>query len=191
MQLEELIRNRRSYRALEPTEITKELIEETAKLAQLAPSCFNNQPWRYIFVYERETLTELHRALSKGNEWAKAASMIIVVFSRKDFDCDLKKNDIRYYQFDTGMATAFMILRLTELGLVAHPIAGFSADETKTILGIPEDMKVITWVIVGKKSEAETLPDFFRDHQKKSEKERPARKELEEFVFFNKYTNTT
>ena len=96
MQLEELIRERRAYRALKPTGITKEMIQETAKLAQLAPSCFNNQPWRYIFVYKPEILTELHGALSSGNEWVKSASMIIVVFSRKDFDCDLKKNNIRY-----------------------------------------------------------------------------------------------
>lgn len=189
MQLKKLIQKRRAYRALEPTEITKEMIKETAKLAQLAPSCFNNQPWRYIFVYEPETLIELYRALSSGNEWAEAASMIIVVFSKRDFDCELKKNDIRYYQFDTGMATAFMILHLTELGLVAHPIAGFNADKTKAILGIPEDMKVITWIIVGKKSE--TIPDFFKDHQKKSEKERPTRKELDKFVFFNKYGYTS
>ena len=48
------------------------------------------------------------------------------------------------------MATAFIILRATELGLVAHPIAGFDEDKVKEILGIPDDRRVITLVIVGK-----------------------------------------
>jgi hypothetical protein len=51
--------------------------------------------------------------------------MIIAVFSQKDLDC-IRRGGREYYLFDTGMATAFMILRAMGLGLVAHPIAGFN-----------------------------------------------------------------
>ncbi len=184
MTFENLVNKRRAYRALEPVEITTDLIEETAHIAQLAPSCFNKQPWRYIFVYEKNILTALqNEGLSKGNKWAKAASMIISVFSRIDMDCVI--GDRQYYLFDSGMATAFLILHLTNQGLVAHPIAGFDPVKVKDILNIPDEMHLITLIIVGKKSNK--IPDFFKDYQKKSEVERPARKPLNEFIYMNKY----
>lgn len=184
MAFENLVQMRRAYRALEPVEITQELIEETARIAQLAPSCFNNQPWKYIFVYEKDILVKLqNECLTKGNQWAKAASMIIAVFSRVDLDCVIEER--QYYLFDLGMATAYLILYLTEQGLVAHPIAGFNPIKVKELLDIPDKMHLITLIIVGKKTNI--IPDFFKDHQKKSEVTRPSRKPLNEFAYMNKY----
>ena len=119
--LKELLEKRRAYRSLKPLEVTDELIEDLALCAGLAPSCYNKQPWRYIFVYEEEQLKKLQDALAGGNAWAKKASLLVGVFSRKDFDCIVK--DREYYLFDTGTATGFLLLRATELGLVAHPMA--------------------------------------------------------------------
>jgi nitroreductase len=50
---------------------------------RLAPSCFNNQPWRLVFVSEPEVLDKLHETLSGGNAWARAGSLIIAGFSPK------------------------------------------------------------------------------------------------------------
>lgn len=183
MDVEEAINKRRAYRSLEPVKITDELIQDLAEKAQLAASCFNNQPWRYIFVYEPEMLERLHEALSQGNEWAQKASMIIAVISKKEYDCVIR--DRLYYQFDTGMATENLILRATELGLVAHPIAGFSPKKTREILGIPDDTEVITLVIVGKHSKK--INPVLSEKQVEAEKQRPKRMPLENFVYKNKY----
>lgn len=183
MEVNEAIRERRAYRALEPIKITQGIINSLAESARIAPSCFNNQPWRYIFVFDPEVLKNMYSALSTGNEWARLASMIIVVFSKKENDCMIK--DREYYLFDTGMATAFIILRATELGIVAHPIAGFSPKKTREILGIPNEMNVITLVIVGKHS-SEINP-LMTQQQIEVEKERPERLKIEEFVYLNKY----
>jgi nitroreductase len=109
--------------------------------------------------------------------------MIIAVFSRKESDCVIK--DRVYYLFDTGMATAFVILRATELGLVAHPIAGFSEKKAKEILDIPENMRLITLVIVGK--HRHDMRDVLSEEQKASERRRPERLPSEKFVFHNSY----
>ncbi|MDH5744469.1 MAG: nitroreductase family protein, partial [Candidatus Aminicenantes bacterium] len=61
------IGERRAYRSLVPIEITEDLIEDLAHSAQLAPSCFNNQPWRFVFIREPEMLKKMHDALSQGN----------------------------------------------------------------------------------------------------------------------------
>jgi len=184
MTVEEAIEKRRAYRSLEPVDISIELIRDLSEKAKLAPSCFNNQPWRFVFVKDKEILEKLHGALSKGNEWARAASMIIAVFSKKDLDCDLHGRE--YYLFDTGMAVAFLILRATELGYVAHPIAGYREDKVKKILGIPEEMKVITLIIFGRHSEE--LSPVLLDKQKRDEQERPERLPMEKFSFLDMYT---
>ncbi len=185
MIFKDLADNRRAFRSLKQVDITPELIENAARVAQLAPSCMNNQPWRFVFVYDKGVLTELqNNCLTRGNAWGKASSLIIAVFSKIDLDCVIK--DRQYYLFATGMATAYLILHLTDIGLVAHPIAGYDPEKTKELLNIPDEYQLITLVIVGKKSN--TIPDFFKDHQKKSEVERPKRKNLDEFVFMNKYS---
>ncbi len=183
MKIKEAIQKRRAYRCLEEVEITEELAKDLAECAQLAPSCFNNQPWRFVFVYSKQVLQELFKALQKGNEWAYSASMIIAVFSRKDLDCLIKERE--YYLFDTGMASAFMMLRATELGLVAHPIAGYREEQVREVLGIPEDMAVVTLIVVGKHSEI--INPVLSEKQIESEEMRPQRIPLEKFAFTDRY----
>jgi len=183
MDVKEAIEKRRAYRSLESTEITEELVRDLAHSAQVFCSCFNNQPWRYVFVYDSEVLKKMHSALSQGNEWAQDASMMIAVFSKPEFDCII--GDRKYHLFDTGMATAALILRATELGLVAHPIAGFNPKKAKEVLGIPDEMEVITLVMVGRHSE--TISPVLSDKQVEAEKNRPERLALEKFVYINSF----
>jgi nitroreductase len=157
MDVIEAVKERRAFRSLDSVEITDELIKDLASSAQLAPSCFNNQPTRFVFVYAPDALEKMHDALSRGNEWVHSASLIIAVFSK----------------------------RATELGLVAHPIAGFSPKKTKEILGIPEEYKVITLVNVGKHSE--TISPVLSEKQVEWEKKRPERFPLEKILYLNKY----
>ena len=185
MDVKEAINKRRAYRSLKDAEITEELIRDLAECAGLSASCFNKQPWRFIFVHDREILKKMHGALSKGNEWIHYASLIVAVFSQKDMDCKMKDGR-HYYQFDTGMATAFLILRATELGLVAHPIAGFNQEKAKEILGIPDEMTLITLVNIGKHSDE--IRDVLSEEQAEIEKKRPERLPFDKFSYINRYT---
>lgn len=183
MDVKEAILKRRAYRAFEPVEITIEILKELAEAAQLTPSCMNNQPWRYVFIKEKDQLQNMMEALMPNNViWGKKASLIIGVFSKPKNDCIIKERI--YYLFDTGMATAFIILRATELGLVAHPIAGFNEEKAKKIMNIPDEMRLITLLICGKKSDQ--VPSDFLDYMKTQETERPARKPIEELIFYEK-----
>ena len=183
MDVKEAINKRRAYRSLVPVEITSDLIKDLAESARLSPSCFNNQPWRFIFVRDSGVLAFMHEALSSGNKWAFDASMIIVVFSRKEDDCMIKGRI--YHQFDCGLAAGFLILRATELGYVAHPIAGYSPKKTRAILGIPDEFDVITLIIFGKHSDS--ISAVLSDKQKASEKRRPRRKGIDKIAYIDKY----
>lgn len=183
MNVYEAIEKRRAYRSLDAVRITDELIKDLASYAQLAPSCFNYQPWKFVFVYDKDILVKMREALSKGNEWVYAASLIIAVFGKKEDDCNTQGRE--YFLFDIGQASAFLQLRATELGLVAHPIAGFSESKVKEIRGIPDEYKVITLINVGKKSD--TISHILSEKQVEWEKNRPERKPLTDFVFKNKF----
>ena len=183
MELKEAIDTRRAYRSLRPVEVSDSAIKELAAAASMAPSCFNNQPWRYVFVRDKNVLRALQGAMSKGNEWTSLASMVVAVLSKPELDCKIRERE--YYQFDTGMATAFMILKATELGLVAHPIAGFSPKKVKDVLGIPEDMMLITLVIVGQRNEE--IDPLLDEGQRDREKTRPGRYPFEMFAYMDRY----
>ena len=178
----EAIEGRRAYRSLDPVAITKNLIKDLARSASLAPSCFNYQPWRFVFVKDPEVLKKIHGNLSKTNRWVERASMLVAVYSREDDDCKVKGR--YYHQFDIGMAVGLLMLRATELGLVAHPFAGFKEKAVKGILGIPEEYQLIALVAVGKK--ADVLHDLLTDDQKEAESKRPERKAFEEFAHIDR-----
>ena len=182
MSVKETIEKRRAYRSLDPVEITRDLIEDLAEMAKIAPSCAKKQPWQFVFVYDKEVLKKLFTVLSEGNKWVEKASMIVGVFSNPENDCIIGER--LYYLFDTGMATAFLILRATELGLVVHPIAGFKETPAKEILGIPRDMRLITLIIIGKHSEI--INPVLSDSMKLGEKQRPPRKSIDEFIYIDK-----
>ncbi len=179
----EIIEKRRAYRSLESVNIDKNLVRDLATAASLSASCFNKQPWRFVFAFDKDVLSRLQGVMNQGNEWTKAASMIIAVVSQKDMDCQVKERE--YYLFDTGMATAFLILRATEMGLVAHPIAGYDEGKAKKILGIPSDMTLITLVNIGK----HIMPpnSLLNEKQVAGEKERPERLPLSEIMRMNRF----
>jgi nitroreductase len=183
MNVIDAINTRRAYRSLAPAEITEELVRDLARCAQLAPTCFNNQPARFVFVWDPQMIEKMKPVFNKGNAWCHADSLIVAVFTEKQADCVIR--DREYYLFDTGMQTAFLILRATELGLVAHPIAGYDPAAVRKILGIPERMTIITLVNVGR--HAETVSSVLSPQQVEWEKNRPERLPLEHVVFFNCY----
>jgi nitroreductase len=179
MEVVEAIEKRRAYRSLDPVEITDDMVKELARCANLAPSCNNFQPERFVFVYSKEMLEKMKPVFNRGNEWCHAASLMIAVFSEKKLDCIIK--DREYYLFGTGMAVGFLMLRATEMGLVAHPIAGYKPDMVKEVLGIPAENSVITIILVGKKSP--NISTVLSPDQVDREKKRPERLPLEKFAF--------
>jgi len=183
MDVEHAIQKRRAFRSLDPESLSKQDLHQLEIAIQLAPSCFNNQPWRFVFVTDEEKRKEMQKVLSKGNEWAYHASLYVAACARKDDDCVIY--DREYYLFDTGLATGFLVLRATELGFVAHPIAGYSPKKTREILKIPDDMQVITLVIIGK--HRDSIRGELSEKQIEAEKRRPERKPIEEIIFYNKY----
>ncbi len=185
MDVKTAIEKRRAYRSFEPVEITDDMVKDLAGCANLSASCFNSQPWRFVFVKGKDALERVFTTISKGNVWASTASMIIAVFSKKEMDY-VATDGRDYYKFDTGIAVATLILRATELGLVAHPIAGYDPQKAKELLGIPQEYDLITLINVGKK--AAVMNPVLSDKQKAGEDIRPERLPLEKIYSIDAFS---
>jgi len=128
--------------------IARPMLETLLQAAILAPSCANNQPWRFVVIDEEPILSRVKEHLSGGNYWAKLSPCIVAVVSRADLDCQIP--DGRTYNlFGCGLASMNLMLQATELGLIAHPIAGFKQAPIKDLLNIPSDYTLITLIILG------------------------------------------
>lgn len=180
MEVHDAILTRRAKRALGPKQVGQEQLSALVEAMRLSASCSNNQPWRVVVCRSPEALAKARSALSKGNAWATRAPVIMVISARLDDDCHGMSDKRDYYLFSSGLAVGQMLLRAIDLGMIAHPIAGYDPLVLKRELGIPEDYMVITMVIIGYLDNDASL---LSDKQRAIELARPERKPVGENFF--------
>ncbi len=158
------IYQRRSYRAISPKKIESRIVDSLMEAANYAPSCFNKQPWRYISVQSEEGLKKVQKGLNSGNSWAARAPLFILVCTQDDLDCKL--DDGRHYaEFDTGMSVFSLLIQAQKEGLIGHPLAGYDQELLKKEFSIPEEIRLLTVLVLGYKGEDDAL----NERQLKSE----------------------
>ena len=180
----DLLQTRRSFRALAEDKLPTDVVERLMTAATLAPSCSNNQPWRFLLAQSEGALAKVHEHLTRGNYWATRAPLIVLVVTNPDFDC--KANDDREYAlFDTGMGVFSMLVQAEKEGLYAHPMAGFNAAKMREAFGIQDPYKLVTVIAVG--YPAGDISMLNEKHQE-AEKSPRSRKPLNEVVFHDEWT---
>ncbi|SHJ08876.1 nitroreductase family protein [Parasporobacterium paucivorans] len=170
------IKERWSARALAPGRIDREEVFALLEAARYAPSCFNEQPWRFVLADEEGSLDRMRGILTESNQrWANKAPVLILIVSKKTFNHNGKDN--YWHMFDAGTAWGYLSLEAWRRGLVAHPMAGFKREEARDIFNIPQEYDIITVIAVGKHGLKEDLePDL-------QEREHPdTRKEIRELL---------
>ena len=146
--------------------------------ARWAPSCFNEQPWRFLFA-RRDTPSwnTFLALLVEGNQrWARNAAVLVVIVSRRSFE----RNDrtSRTHSFDTGAAWQCLALQGSALGLVVHGMAGFDYEAARINLEVPDTYRVESMIAVGRPGRFEDLDLPLREREQPSDR-RPA----SEFAF--------
>ena len=176
--LHELIKKRESRRVIAPNRpVENEKIQSLLEAARWAPSCSNNQPWRFV-VSQSDSLERVKECLSRGNNWASNAPLIFTVASKPDLDCQITGRD--YYPLGMGLAIENLLLQGIHMGLVMHPIAGFKEKLIKDVLIIPENYRVFALIIAGYPGSPDDVDETI--HEK--EKSPRIRKPLSETVFW-------
>ena len=159
------IKERWSMRAFSEEKIDRDEIMAVIEAATFAPSCFNEQPWRFIIADDDEKLGKMRSILLEGNQiWANSAPVLIAVLSKKAFTYNLKENF--WNMFDTGTAWGYLSLEAHRRGLATHAMGGFSKKRLREVFDIPDEYETICIVALGKPGDKEKLPENLKEREK-------------------------
>jgi nitroreductase len=171
----DLLQTRLGTRAVSPEPLPRDVIDKLVQAAGLAPSCYNKQPWRYLFLSSPEALAKGREVLSEGNRvWAGRAPLLVLAWTRRAEDCVLQDGRA-YHQFDLGLSVMSLMLQATELGLAARPMAGFNAGRAREVFELDEDTEPLVMLAIGRPSQEEGhLPEHYRGAGLRPRERKPA-----------------
>lgn len=171
-----------SPRAMSGESVGADELMTLFEAARWAPSCYNNQSWRFIYATRDsdswDTMFDL--LVDQNKRWCEKAAALIVVVSKETFDFNGKPT--RTHSFDTGAAWMSLALQGSLKGLVVHAMAGFGHEKAREALGIPEGYSVEAMIAVGRPGNADDLPQDLREQEYPK-----GRKKIGEFVMEGRF----
>lgn len=139
--------NRRSIRKYKDKPIEKEKVEKLLRAAMQAPSAANEQPWEFIVVQNKDTLSKLSNMSPYSKMVASCAAAIVLVANTEAFRIQTG------WQQDMGAAAENLLLEAVELDLGAVWLGvATSEDASKFItnfFNLPENIKPFALISVG------------------------------------------
>jgi nitroreductase len=160
VEIDQTIANRWSGRAYDPTRhVNKNQIIALLEAARWAPSCFGDQPWRFI-VWDKSVDANAWQTafdtLAEGNQaWVKNAQVILLVCADTLFGHNQKPN--RWAQYDTGAAAENLCLEATHQGFMAHQMGGFLAEKIQAAFHVPAQFTPMAMISIGYQAEIASL----------------------------------
>lgn len=182
----EIIQERWSPYAFAQQPVEEFRLKAMLEAAGHAPSCFNEQPWMFIFSTcdDNQVFSDYVEFLSESNRvWAKNAYAIIITLARTRFTQSGKPN--RHALYDTGMAVANLTLQALAFDIYIHQMGGFSVEKVRKYFNLSEDIDPVSVMAAGFRGDGENLPP---DILKRDETRRP-RKQVNDYSFRNRIYN--
>lgn len=160
-----LFLNRWSPRAFSADRVNADIIASLFEAARWAPSCYNEQPWFFLYALSSQDLEVYRSILSERNRsWARKAPVLAFVLTATEFRKNRKTN--HWAVFDAGAAWMSLALQARILGLYTHAMAGFDKEKAYELLRIPRDQyTVIAAVAIGYLGNAEELPEELQSRE--------------------------
>jgi len=170
------IKERWSPRAFSEKAVAEEDLMALLEAARYAPSCNNEQPWRFLIATEEDKLSRMREVLDPGNQkWANRAPVLILIAAEKKFLKDGSNN--LWNCFDAGTAWGYLSLEAQKRGLITHGMGGFSAEKAREEFKIPDHYEIITVIAVGYYGKKDQLSEFNQGREHPN-----TRKEIEELL---------
>jgi nitroreductase len=176
----ELIASRWSPRAFDASKsVSNEQVIALLEAARWAPSCFGDQPWRFL-VWNKNTdesaWQQAFDCLADSNKtWVKAAPVLMLVCADTLFGHNQQPN--RWAQYDTGAAAENLCLQASSMGLAAHQMGGFNSDLAREKFNIPAQYTPMAMVAIGYVGDPNQLPEDLKTREL-AERKRKALGEL-------------
>ena len=171
-ELEKLYLTRQSCRSFDETKpIERGLLERICRLALLAPSACNAQPWKlYVATGEKAKKTIKGLQDMGMNKFASAAPAVIVISESKGnlttkMSDAVKKTDFTHN--DIGILTAHLILAAEAAGLQTCILGWRNETKLQKSLSLPKDSKIPHAIVLGYATEGYEI----RAKKRKDEKD--------------------
>jgi nitroreductase len=166
--IHDIIANRWSGRAYDASKpVSKQQIISLLEAARWAPSCFGDEPWRYVVCNKADNMQAWQAAfdcLVPGNQgWAVNAPVLLLICADTVFRANGKPN--KWAPYDTGAATENLCLQAAASDLMAHQMGGFDADKARATFKVPERFQILPMVTVGYQAPAESLSDEVKERE--------------------------
>ncbi len=179
MDLMEAIKGRRSIRKYRSDSIPENVLQQIMEAVRWSPSWANTQCWEMILVKDHEMKSALAHTLTQTNP-ARSAMMeapLVVVLCGKKGVSGFKRGEAAtikgdWLMFDAGIAMQNLCLAAYGLGLGTVVIGLFDHRKAEEILGVPQSVEVVAMTPLGYPA---------------AQGSAPKRKEVSEFVFYEKY----
>lgn len=186
--IHDLIANRWSGRAYDSAKpVNREQTLSLLEAARWAPSCYGDQPWRFVVWNKAEDSASWQAAfdtLAPGNQgWVKDAPLLVLTCADTLFNHNGNPN--RHAQYDTGAAAENLCLQAEALGLMAHQMGGFDADKMRTVAAVPAQFTLMAMIAVGYPAD----PASFSEEVAQRETAARKRRELGELFFAGTWGN--
>lgn len=167
-----------SPRALADEPLTSVQMATLLEAARWAPSCYNEQPWRFAYALRGDERWQafLGVLVEANRTWAARAGALVAIAARRHFERNGKPNPV--HAFDTGSAWMSLALQASHMGLVAHGMFGFDMEAARRTFGLPDGYDLCAMAAVGLPGRAEELPQALREREVPS-----LRKPLGEIAF--------
>ncbi len=134
-------------------------IKALLEAARWAPSCFGDQPWRFIVWHKSSNQVAWQSAfdcLSAGNQsWVVNAPLLMLLCANSLFNHNQQPN--RWAQYDCGAAAENVCLQATSMGLSAHQLGGFDVDLTREKFSVPKQFSLMSMISVGYPADPSSL----------------------------------
>lgn len=174
--IHEIIANRWSPRAFDASKsVTQEQVIALLEAARWAPSCFGDQPWRFIVwnkALDESAWQQAFDCIVPGNQiWAKDAPVLILVCADTLFGHNQTPN--RWAQYDTGAGVMSLCLQATSMGLVTHQMGGFNSDKTREVFNIPTQYTPMAMLALGYQADVNSLPADLKEREMAERKRKP------------------
>jgi len=161
----ELIQNQWSPRAFDSKHaVADEDLMALIEAARYAPSCFNEQPWRYILANGGENYEKILNTLAPTNQiWASKAPAFILILAKQKFT--YHENENRWHLFDAGTSWGYLNLEAQRRGMITHAIGGFDVELARSAFNISNDYSVIAVIAIGYYGNKEDLDSEHIDRE--------------------------
>ena len=176
VEIHHLIAKRWSPRAFDKDrQVPFNKIIALCEAARWAPSCYGDEPWRFMifdkFTEEYSFEMALECVTEWNHNWVKNAPLLITAIYDTKFRSTTDKNE--WAEFDTGAACQNIYLQAFAEGLIAHPFAGFDGSLFRSNFNIPTRYEILVMIAVGYQAEAYTLESPYYEAEIKQRKRRP------------------